>query len=150
MCIKKSLGFLVLSLFLLCGQTIASAAEPPIVTTSSLAPVPFRVAYRYEVQEQSETTVSGLLVVAVENHSDQLLRNATIHFADLLPSPFGNIPIDFDEIAPVQMKQLVIPYVTAREEAEKAGENPRTTWQLNYIDINDVPVTVEIPGELTL
>lgn len=79
-----------------------------------------------------------------------MLRQASIRVAGLLPTPFGSGSIDFGEIAPGHMKELLIPYVTARDQAEKAAGSTATTWQLEYIDVNSVPVSTDIPGELIL
>lgn len=107
----------------------------------------FQVIYRCEYLDEDETTLSGVVVVAVENRSGQAVRELTARIPDFSPTSYGHFPIIIGEVADGQMKEVIAPFTSFKSELSESPQQ-RTVWQLEFIDPSNHPVTLAVDGEI--
>lgn len=152
--------FTLLLLTLLTVTMLTGGLTPAWAAVGTDSPVPpsfdaqllqgqeqFRVWFRTEDLQQDETTVGGTLVIAVANDSGAAISGLTLRIADLTASPCGHLPVFMGDLASGQIKEILVPFLTTREDWMNPQLPQEPIWKLEFVDQAGLSVITKVLGQ---
>jgi len=142
----------------LCSVLLAGGYSPALAVGTSFPqiasfgaeasePAAFRVIFRCEDLQQTETTIGGNILVAVINDSGVDVRDLNLRIPEMIASPYGHFPIAIGDLPAGQSKEVMVSFLNTLQDYMHPDLPQAPVWQLEYADLSGQPASVNVLGQ---